>query len=337
MKEVIHNFNGIENKVLAGFWRRVAALMVDNLLVRYVPMIVLGIAYGAVYLIITSAFGNEMPDAGETLGYGGNVFNGVMILSYTISLVLVIYNRIFLQSKKAQSWGKKFFGIYILSDENRHMTMGESIGRAATYFIDIFILGVGNLIMPFRKDKKTLSDLIVDTSVYALDDKKYSIRTTLFNSIYFCIFTAFFVAYMALFLAMTMTGYKDGLQEAKSAADLKQRSAQQMLEGSPIDLTSPDGCYAIDVDYKGEKTAYMEYSIDLKNHKLSYYSNKKVIAEEDFYLEDFSYSAFIKNYTDWIKSVMVETGQNTKDLGEVTSYLVDEDYCKPAPIVGGNS
>lgn len=329
----ITDFTSIEHKELAGFWRRVAASTVDNLLVWYGPMIGLGV----IYLIVFFALGKSWSTADDTWMYGGVIFTSMLILSYAISLLLIIYNRLFLQSKKAQSWGKNFFGLYILSDENRHMTIGESIGRGATYFINMFILGIGNLIMLFRKDKKTLSDLIVNTSVYGLADRKYSTRATLFNSLYFCFFMIVFIAYMAFFLIMTMTGYRDALQESKSTADLKQRSAQQMSEGSPIDLTKPDGCYGVDVDYKGETTAYMEYSIDVKSHKLSYYSDHKVIAQEDFYPENFSYSIFIKNYTDWIKSEMVAAKQNPKDLGEINSYSVDEGYCKPVPITGGNS
>ena len=353
MKEVI-DFTSIESKKLSGFWRRFAAFSFDYFIINIICSAGLAIMFGFA-LLIAKMLGDGFTPL-EQVGDGGAILFGLLIafayLLYTFSIFgLTIYIRVVQQSKYAQSWGKKFFGLYILHDSNRRMTIGEALGRAFLYILEVATLGIGWIIMLFRSDRKTLSDIIIETSVYKLEDKKYKTRTIIWNIGYFVIYTIMMWVYMYILF----TSIQADKVRTQALAD-KTRS-DMIIYNSPIDLNSPDGCYGVDGKYESEdNVALFEFKIDSQDNSLSYMERGTVMKVVDFDPTTFNYSEFMSDakdygsmvYTQMVNDYIKEKNETLPvkdkveeverlDLKSIDVNSIDVNYCEPLPISGGNS
>lgn len=124
----------------AGFWLRLAAYLIDSIIISLVSAVV-GIIYGytqltgqlAIYII----FAPWIYDAGMTSSY----------IKGTI--------------------GKKIVNIKVLNDHGEQLTFASASGR---YWLKLLLwlvtLGIITLPSLFRKDKKTGYDILMNTNVY---------------------------------------------------------------------------------------------------------------------------------------------------------------------------
>ncbi len=61
--------------------------------------------------------------------------------------------------------GKRIFGLYVLRPDGSKLTFGRAFARWLATSLSLILLGIGFLMIAFRRDKRGLHDLICDTVV----------------------------------------------------------------------------------------------------------------------------------------------------------------------------
>ncbi len=120
----------------AGFWIRLAAYIIDGLLLDL-----------PIYLAL---------DVGLDLGgLPTNLVSVIASVTYYTAGVAHWQTTI----------GKNVFGLRVLRVDGSKVSVGRALGRALSYYVSAFIFGIGFLMIAFRRDKRGLHDLICDTVV----------------------------------------------------------------------------------------------------------------------------------------------------------------------------
>lgn len=107
----------------AGFWKRVAAHVVDNLILTLFNLIVIGLGLGFVLGIIINMLG-------FTLGAAANmkIFENIMVI---ISLfAILLYYAFFESSSKKATLGKQAMKIVVVNQDYKQLTFVRAAGRA---------------------------------------------------------------------------------------------------------------------------------------------------------------------------------------------------------------
>ena len=125
----------------AGFWVRVAALIIDSFLLSMVNLIVLQIVQ------------QEPPDSFR--------FTPLEGLLYLIDLAYFVVG----WSVWGTTLGKRVFGIYVVAGDGGKPSALQSVGRYFARLLSFAILFVGVIMVGFRGDKRGLHDLIAGTCV----------------------------------------------------------------------------------------------------------------------------------------------------------------------------
>ncbi|WP_223621306.1 RDD family protein [Lysobacter sp. ESA13C] len=157
---VVHGFEVVH----VGFWKRLAAYMIDSLLV--------GIAYYAVSMVLTvgligfgmsSASGLSSATWLENPGVAIAVLMGVV---YTcIGLISAAYYVGFESSSMQATLGKLAVGIKVVDAEGRRLTRMRALGRWASSLLSYLSLCVGFLMIAFTDRKRGLHDILAKTQV----------------------------------------------------------------------------------------------------------------------------------------------------------------------------
>ncbi|MCZ7649933.1 MAG: RDD family protein [Thermoanaerobaculia bacterium] len=127
----------------AGFWIRVAASLVDGLLLTLLSGIFVALSW-------------------VTGSSGLSVLGSLLSFAASLAIVFVGWGRF------GTSPGKRLLGLAIVAEG---VAPGEGIGavkalvRWIGYFLSAFLLGIGFLLVAFRGDKRGLHDLVAGTSV----------------------------------------------------------------------------------------------------------------------------------------------------------------------------
>jgi uncharacterized RDD family membrane protein YckC len=123
----------------AGFWRRVAAAILDGLIV------------GAV----TAPF---------TIGMSGG--NRYSTTASSISTVVSwLYSALMESSSKQATLGKMALGIRVTDLDGNRITFGKATGRYFAKILSALILGIGFLMVAFTQRKQGLHDILAGTLV----------------------------------------------------------------------------------------------------------------------------------------------------------------------------
>ena len=61
--------------------------------------------------------------------------------------------------------GKLLFGLEVVRNDGSKVGIGRALCRYLIYYVSLLILGIGFLMIAFRRDKRGLHDLICDTKV----------------------------------------------------------------------------------------------------------------------------------------------------------------------------
>src|SRR5262245_29099345 len=117
----------------AGFWKRVAALLIDS--------IVVSVATG----LITAA----------TVG----------IAWFSVFVLPWLYEALMLSSEKQATLGKMALGIAVTDLNGARLTFARATGRHFAKWISALILGIGFLMAAFTERKQALHDMIAETLV----------------------------------------------------------------------------------------------------------------------------------------------------------------------------
>jgi uncharacterized RDD family membrane protein YckC len=138
--------------VYAGFWRRMAANIID------------GFAIGLITLPVTL----PMIFAAGFAGEGGHHV-GVLLVQLAVQLfaflATVLYFTCFHASRLMASPGKLAVGIKVVRADGQRLNFGRSLGRGFAYYLSYLTLYIGFLIAAFTQRKQALHDLICDTLV----------------------------------------------------------------------------------------------------------------------------------------------------------------------------
>ncbi len=145
--------------VQAGFWKRFAAMVIDGLVTAaaswaiQIPLFILA-GIGA---------GSELMSLGSSLG--------VMLLSYTISLLIPLFYFAWMHSSAAQaSLGKMAVGIKVTRGSGERISFWRAFGRYAAYALTVILsVGLGGLVSALTtgltERKQALHDMMCDTLV----------------------------------------------------------------------------------------------------------------------------------------------------------------------------
>lgn len=135
--------------VYAGFWKRVAASVIDSIL--------LGIASAVIGGILGFAIG-----AGT--GLSGNPALEILINLFSIALGAVYYAWMH-SSEQQASLGKLAVGIKVVRTSGERISFARGIGRHFASILSALLLGIGYLMAAFTGRKQALHDMICDTLV----------------------------------------------------------------------------------------------------------------------------------------------------------------------------
>lgn len=126
----------------AGFWVRAMALVVDSFILAL-----------CLLAIILALMGDLPPYLFTESGY-----NNLMVL------LTVAYHTVFIAAC-ATTGGKRQFRLAVLRTDGSRVGAGRALARSILTGLSATLLGLGYLMVAFRKDKRALHDLICDTVV----------------------------------------------------------------------------------------------------------------------------------------------------------------------------
>jgi len=134
--ELSSNTQPNQNTMFAGFWRRVAALLIDQAIVN--------VAWLVIGLII--------------------VFSGSEVLKTFTDWIFVVifwlYFAIMESSTRQATVGKIILGIKVTDENGNRLSFLHATGRTFAKFLSVITLGVGFLMAGFTKKKQALHDKI---------------------------------------------------------------------------------------------------------------------------------------------------------------------------------
>jgi uncharacterized RDD family membrane protein YckC len=88
------------------------------------------------------------------------------VVLYIALIVVALYNKIWLEGKTGQSWGKKALGIRLISEQTAQpIGPGMAFVRGLAHFVDGVICDIGYLFPLWDAKKQTLADKIMNTIV----------------------------------------------------------------------------------------------------------------------------------------------------------------------------
>ncbi len=117
----------------AGFWQRVAAVLIDSIVVGAATGILTAITFGA-----------------------GLV--AVFFLHW-------IYEAVMLSSVRQATVGKMVLGIVVTDYQGGRLTFARATGRHFAKWISFLLMGIGYLMAAFTEKKQALHDMIAETLV----------------------------------------------------------------------------------------------------------------------------------------------------------------------------
>ena len=155
--------------VFAGFWIRVAAHLLDNLIVS-IPFV--AIWFALVTMIVgASVFAplmklNSMPaNPALIASLVGTIILLYLILILGRLIVIWLYHAILESGPHQSTWGKRILGLKVTSMTGQRITFGHATGRYFSSIITTMTMGIGYLMVAFTDRKQTLHDMIVGTLV----------------------------------------------------------------------------------------------------------------------------------------------------------------------------
>ncbi|MBE0337707.1 RDD family protein [Paenibacillus sp. 28ISP30-2] len=152
----------------AGFWKRVLASIIDNLLMWFVFMIL-----GLIWFVI-QAIGDWGSSSAETsLLTDGSppIFTMKMVGQTLLNWgAMWLYHAIMESSKCKASVGKLALGIVVVDEFNQKLSFGRASARHWSKFISAIILCIGFIMTAFTAQKQALHDLIART--YVVDKRE---------------------------------------------------------------------------------------------------------------------------------------------------------------------
>ena len=147
--------------VQAGFWKRVAAYLIDAF--------ALGIVTQIVQLVLMMGFfGMNM---GTLASNPESMFSGTTGILFILAVYIIplamgaAYYAAFHASSKQATLGKMAVGIKVVRTDGTRISLGRGVGRYFGFMLSSIIMGIGLLMAAFTERKQGLHDMICDTLV----------------------------------------------------------------------------------------------------------------------------------------------------------------------------
>jgi uncharacterized RDD family membrane protein YckC len=146
-----------------GFWRRVAARLIDTVILWFGGQLVIGVV-GALF------FGDTMKMLEKLKGHQPSPEQAIAMLGFIgtavgISLILgVVYDCFFLRKYSATP-GKLAMGLSVCRKDGSPLSIGRIIGRYFALGLNTFTLGLSYLVVAFDDEKRGVHDYVCDTRV----------------------------------------------------------------------------------------------------------------------------------------------------------------------------
>jgi uncharacterized RDD family membrane protein YckC len=146
----------------AGFWRRLAAHIIDSVILNLAAWLGETIVFGgmyAVYYILAHTHGTELKPYSDAFDpFATQIVNAV------IYILLCLPYFVWGQSRYGTTLGKKLFKIYVVRESDLGpLTLGRSAVRFSAYLVSYATLGCGFHMAAFNPEKRGLHDLIAGT------------------------------------------------------------------------------------------------------------------------------------------------------------------------------
>jgi uncharacterized RDD family membrane protein YckC len=140
----------------AGFWRRLAAGLIDIALV-VITYLILAFAMGVVYGAISAPEDGEVSDA---------VANLIAYVAWGVAAVLGwLYYALMESSSKQATLGKMALGIKVTDAQGRRVSFTRATGRHFSKILSGIILYIGYIMIAFTAKKQGLHDIIAECLV----------------------------------------------------------------------------------------------------------------------------------------------------------------------------
>jgi uncharacterized RDD family membrane protein YckC len=148
--------NSTKTTIYAGFWKRLAAYMID-VLIMIVPMFIIGFIVG--FFAISSA-STEMEMEAFLAGAEG--------ITRIINIIIAwVYFAAMESSSKQGSLGKMALGIKVTDYKGKKISFGKASGRFFSKILSGIIFCIGFLMIGFTSKKQGLHDIMARTLVKA--------------------------------------------------------------------------------------------------------------------------------------------------------------------------
>jgi uncharacterized RDD family membrane protein YckC len=158
-----------EHLVFAGFWIRVAAHLIDNLIVS-IPFVVIWFAL-VMMIVGASVFApllqlhSAQADPALVASFVGTIIVLYLTLILGRLIVVWLYHAILESGPHQSTWGKRILGLKVTSMTGQRISFGHATGRYFSSIITNMTMGIGYLMVAFTDQKQTLHDLIAGTLV----------------------------------------------------------------------------------------------------------------------------------------------------------------------------
>lgn len=153
-------FYGGGEVVYAGFWKRVAAYLIDAFVIGITTQIVQLVVMGVFFGISASRMSNP-----ESMFASGT---GILFVAALYLLPLAMnaaYCAAFHASSKQATLGKMAVGIKVVRTDGTRISLARGVGRFFATLLSSLTLGIGFLMAAFTDRKQALHDMICDTLV----------------------------------------------------------------------------------------------------------------------------------------------------------------------------
>ena len=149
--------------VYGGFWRRVAARLIDTLILWFAGQLVIGVV-GEFFFHDTMALLEKLKGHNPTPEQAMSMVP-FFAAAIGISLCLGIAYDCFFLRKYSATPGKKALGLAIRRADGSPLSIGRIIARYFALMLNSFTLGLSYLVVAFDDEKRGVHDYVCDTRV----------------------------------------------------------------------------------------------------------------------------------------------------------------------------
>ena len=160
----------MHNKIYpyAGFWRRVAAALIDSLIIAIPFLLVAGLLLASLIpatLSVTSAASAAGTEATLPPELAASWNWRMSFLQLLVFLVNWLYFACMESGPHQATWGKRLLGIKVVGADGKRISFARATGRRFASYVSAILLDFGFFMAGFTKKRQALHDLMADTYV----------------------------------------------------------------------------------------------------------------------------------------------------------------------------